>query len=80
MNGEKAWLDICIVKCPNCGRLYVDASWYVVEMESDVECGECGITFNTRRNVICRAMLEFDVENRLISKVKVAEYIPVEEE
>lgn len=32
----KAWLDVAVLRCPNCGHYYVDASWYVVEMESDI--------------------------------------------
>ncbi|MEM2988246.1 MAG: hypothetical protein QXK26_04335 [Candidatus Bathyarchaeia archaeon] len=36
---EKAWLDDSIFSCPNCGHIYADASWYVVELKSDIECG-----------------------------------------
>ena len=60
---EKAWIDLSIIRCPNCGRIYVDASWYVIEMESDIECRECGETFNTKRNAIDRVMLEFKILN-----------------
>lgn len=68
-----AWLDVTVMRCPNCGRYYVEASWYVMEMESDIECGECGKEFNSKRNALDRALLEFQVdENGKIRKVAIA--------
>lgn len=72
----KAWLDVSVLRCPKCGRYYVEASWYVVEIESDIECGECGVEFNSKRNALDRAILEFQVdENGRIQDVKVAKYL-----
>ena len=69
---ERVWLDISLIRCPRCKKLYVDSSWYVVEMESDVECGICGETFNSRKNLVKRALLEFIVsENGEITKINV---------
>ncbi|MBS7607691.1 MAG: hypothetical protein QXL77_04400 [Candidatus Bathyarchaeia archaeon] len=69
----KAWLDVAVLRCPNCGRLYVETSWYVVEMESDIECGECGNEFNSRKNMLSRALLEFQLdENGEIQNVHVS--------
>jgi hypothetical protein len=31
-------------------HFYADASWYVAEMESDIECGRCGTEFNSKKN------------------------------
>ena len=68
-----------VLRCPNCGHFYVDASWYVVEMESDIECGRCGTEFNSKRNATDRVMLEFQVdENGKVEKVKIAEYLKLE--
>jgi uncharacterized C2H2 Zn-finger protein len=64
--GESVWLDISIVRCPRCGRLYADASWYVSVMESDLECGSCGSTFNSSRNVVDRFLLRMLVENDVV--------------
>lgn len=72
----KAWLDVTVLRCPNCGRFYVDASWYVVEMEADIECGECGKEFNGKRNAVDRALLEFSLnENGEIQDVKIAKHL-----
>jgi len=72
----KAWLDVTVLQCPNCGHYYADASWYVIEMESDIQCGECGREFNSKRNAKDRVMLEFDIgENGKIQDVKVAEHM-----
>jgi len=56
---REAYLDVSIIKCPNCGKLYVDSSWYVIDMESDIQCGECGEVFNTRKNLLKRILLKF---------------------
>jgi transcription elongation factor Elf1 len=75
----KAWLDVALLRCPNCGHYYVDASWYVVEMESDIECGHCGIEFNTKKNATDRAMLEFNLdENGKMQKAKISEHLKLE--
>ncbi len=59
---EKAWLDASVFRCPRCGRWYVDASWYVVELESDIECGKCHETFNPLKQATDRIMLEFKID------------------
>jgi hypothetical protein len=75
----KAWLDVALLRCPKCGRYYVDASWYVVEMESDIECGHCGIEFNSKKNATDRAMLEIQLnENKKMQKVNIAEHLNLE--
>jgi len=76
----KAWLDVALLRCPNCGHYYVDASWYVVEMESDIECGNCGTDFNSKKNARDRAMLEFQIDkNGKMQNVKIAEHLKLEE-
>lgn len=72
----KTWLDVAVLRCPSCGRYYVDASWYVVEIESDIECGICRKEFNTKKNTVDRVMLEFQLsEDGKIQKVRVAEHL-----
>jgi len=76
----KAWLDVAVLRCPNCGHYYVDASWYVVEMESDIECGHCGKEFNSKKNATDRAMLEFQIsENGKMQDVKMSEHLKLEQ-
>lgn len=75
----KAWLDIALLQCPKCGRYYVDASWYVIEMESDIECGHCGTEFNSRKHATDRAMLEFQIDkNDKMKQVKIIEHLKLE--
>lgn len=42
----------------------MDASWYAVELESDIECGSCHEVFNTKRQTTDRVMLEFKVDEK----------------
>ncbi len=75
----KAWLDVAVLRCPNCGHYYVDASWYVVEMESDMECGHCGAEFNSRKSTTDRTMLEFQVdENGKMQQAKMTGHLKLE--
>ncbi|HVP92402.1 MAG TPA: hypothetical protein VMS94_01535 [Acidobacteriota bacterium] len=75
----KAWLDAALLRCPNCGHYYVDASWYVMEMESDIECGQCGTEFNSKKNTQDRALLEFLVdENGKMAMVKISRHLKLE--
>ena len=67
---DKVYLDISIIRCPNCGKLYADASWYVLDMESDIECGVCGYTFNSTKNLVKRLLLEIDVKNNFEVKTE----------
>ena len=75
---EKAWLDVSVFQCPRCGRCYVDASWYVVELGSDIECGSCHEVFNTKKRVTDRVMLEFKIdEGGKVLETQVTEHIPL---
>jgi len=59
---EDAYLDVTLIRCPECGKLYVDASWYIIDMESDIECGICGTQFNTKENIVRRLLLKITVD------------------
>ena len=75
---ETGWLDVSVFRCPRCGRCYVDASWYVVELESDIECGSCHEVFNTKNQVTDRVMLEFKIGAKgRVLETQVAEHIPL---
>ena len=75
---EKAWLDVSVFQCPRCGRHYVDASWYVVELGSDIECGSCHEVFNIKKRVTDRVMLEFKIDGEgEVLETQVAEHIPL---
>jgi hypothetical protein len=67
----KAWLDISVIQCPNCRGYYADASWYVVEIGADIECGTCHTTFNTKKNATDRIMLRLKIDDE--GKVQDAE-------
>ena len=73
---DKAWLDIVIMRCPNCGRHYADASWYIIEMASDIECGSCHEIFNTKTYLTDRIMLSLKMdETGKVEEVEVAKRI-----
>ena len=75
---ERGWLDVSVFRCPQCGRCYVDASWYVVELESDIECGSCHEIFNTKNQVTDRVMLKFKINVKgKVLEAEVAKYIPL---
>jgi hypothetical protein len=73
------WLDVAVVRCPNCGNYHVDASWYIIELESDIQCGRCQTEFNGKENTTDRVLLEFTLnENGKMRDVKIAEHFPLE--
>ena len=76
---EKAWLDVSILQCPECGRYYVDALWYAVELESDIKCGNCHGVFNAKKGLMDRLMLEYKVDARgKALEVKIPENVQME--
>ncbi len=73
---QEAWLDVSVVRCPNCRRYYADASWYVVEMGADIECGTCHVTFNTKKALTDRIMLRFRISDESrVHEVQVTEHL-----
>jgi hypothetical protein len=62
-----ASLDVSIVQCPHCRAHYAEASWYAVELASDLEC-RCGKTFNPVNNLRDRILVEFFLDDK--GKVK----------
>jgi len=73
---EKAWLDISVIKCPNCGRYYADASWYVAEIGADIECGTCHSTFNTKKTATDRVMISLKINDKgKVQEVSVAKQL-----
>ena len=75
----KTFLDVAVVCCPNCGKYHVDASWYLVEMESDIQCGRCQTEFNGKDNVTNRVLLEFTIDDTGKMKgANIAEHLEIE--
>ena len=71
MEQKKAFLDITVSLCPHCGAPYAEASWYALELGSDVECGVCGRTWNPKASKVDRILLEFLLdENGRVVEVK----------
>lgn len=64
MDQKKAFLDVAVSICPYCGTPYADASWYVIELGSDVECGVCGRTWNPKTFKVDRILLEFRLDEQ----------------
>lgn len=61
---KAAWFDVAVTQYPNCGRRCVDASWCIVEMASDIECGRCHETFNTRVYLTDSIMLDIKLDGK----------------
>ncbi|PXF52586.1 MAG: hypothetical protein C4B56_05580 [Candidatus Methanophagaceae archaeon] len=71
MKQKKAFLDVTVSLCPYCGAPYADASWYALELGSDVECGVCRRTWNPKASKVDRILLEFLLdENGKVIEVK----------
>ena len=74
--GEDVYLDVTIVRCPRCGKLYADASWYVIDMESELGCSVCGKSFSTRNNVVERVLIKFSVVDDVVRSVEISKRLP----
>lgn len=61
---KKAYIDLTICKCPNCGNFFIEPSWFVFELEQDFECGVCKQIFNTKKTVIKKFLFEFELDNK----------------
>jgi len=73
------WLDVAVVRCSTCGNYHVEASWYIIELESDIQCGRCQTEFNGKENATDRVLLEFDIgENGKMKSVHIAERLSLE--
>ncbi len=59
----EASLDVCIAKCPSCGKHYAEASWYALTLESDLECGKCGAKFNAEEHSTDEALVRFELSD-----------------
>ena len=68
---DNVYLDVSVIRCPYCGKLYTDSSWYVIDMESDIQCNICGNTFNTRKNLIDRVLIKFRIKEDKIIDVTI---------
>ncbi len=62
MKQKKAFLDVTVSLCPYCGAPYADASWYVMELGSDIECGTCGRTWNPKSYKSDRILVAFELD------------------
>lgn len=48
-------------------------------MSSDIECGDCGYTFNSKRNAVDRVLVEFELDSEGKAKnVRVNMHFPIE--
>lgn len=73
---NEAWLDAAVFRCPSCMRFYVDASWYAITLESDIECSICHTNFNPKKELTDRALLKFALdENGAIKEITVAKHL-----
>jgi hypothetical protein len=73
---NEAWLDAAVFRCPSCRHFYVDASWYAVTLESDIECGICHANFNPKKELTDRALLKFTLDKKgAIKEITVTKHL-----
>lgn len=58
----EAYLDVCITQCPSCKNFYAEASWYAIELSSDLECPTCKKSFNAEKNSTDRLLVKFSLD------------------
>jgi len=52
---------------------------YIIELESDIQCGRCQTEFNGKENATDRVLLEFVIdENGKMQTTKIVEHSPLE--
>ncbi len=74
------FFDMAVAVCPGCGTPVAESGWYGIDMESDVECYECGKVFNMKKNAVDRATLSVVLsKNGRIKRLGVEEKIDLEE-
>lgn len=77
---REAWFDMAVFRCPACGHFYVDASWYAVALESDIECGICHTNFNAKKELSDRVLLKFVIdENSQVREIMIDKHLLPEE-
>jgi hypothetical protein len=73
---NEAWLDAAVFQCPSCGRFYIDASWYAITLESDIECRICHTNFNPKKELTDRALLKFALDKKgAIKEITVTKHL-----
>ena len=73
---DQAFMDISMFRCPYCGKLYADSSWYIVELRSDIECGVCHEEFNPSKMLKDRVILSLNVNGEdKVSEVTILEHV-----
>lgn len=73
---NNTYFDIAVSICPHCGTPVAESGWYGVDMESDIVCFSCDKSFNIKKHLADRAIIEIDVtESGKINSLRVAEKI-----
>jgi Zn ribbon nucleic-acid-binding protein len=74
------FFDIAVAVCPECDTPVAESGWYGIDMESDIECYECGNVFNMKKHVVDRAIVRITLsKNGKIKKMGVAEKVDLED-
>ncbi len=75
------FFDMAVAICPDCGTPVAESGWYGIDMESDVECYECGNVFNMKKHAADRATLSVVLsKNGKIKRLGVKDKIDLEDE
>lgn len=78
---DMTFFDIAVAICPECGTPIAESGWYGIDMASDIECYECGNSFNMKENAVDRAVVSITLsKNGKIKRLGVREKIDIEED
>jgi hypothetical protein len=67
----EAYLDVCIARCPNCASYYAEASWYAINLGSDLECGKCKASFSAKECLTDRVTIRFKLKDGKIKALDI---------
>lgn len=67
----KRYLKISLLKCPKCGNVLVEPSWFV-EVSSHITCS-CGKEFSiNKQRIKDKKTLELKIEDHKIKNIKIS--------
>lgn len=75
------FFDLAVAVCPECGTPVAESGWYGIDMESDIECFDCGSAFNMKKHATDRATISVILsKNNRIKRLGVEEKVDIEED
>jgi len=64
MPEKAAYLEVVVGKCPACGNLIIEPSWFALQLESDIQCANCRNVFNMKKHLTDKILLKFELDEK----------------